>query len=315
MKKQNKNYLIITLALVLALAFTACSGNTAGSGAQTAETADAADTASSDAAEAETTEEEWEPVPEDLYAGLWYSVTDGIPMTLELKREGAYTMTVGVVSEQEDGSAGSAAALGDALEGTWTLEDGLIYLDGEEEASFEMRNSMLYWFATGDFFTVEAPQLYQPADLMTDVKLGDFDGYWVSVLAGIDGLVLNAETIDDNTDLYIEGDMAALGGDIFGDDSAKFSLADGLMTYTDGTGNEKITVTLGLQEDGMLRLVFTGGDNDPLTLYLSRIPSEEEIAQWEKELEEALAAEEAEAEENAGNTENADAATDDSGDN
>ena len=299
MKKQNKTCFIIALALILTMALTACSGNTAGSGAQTADTAD---TASTDAAEAETAEEEWEPIPEDLYAGLWYAMIEGVPMTLELRRDGAYTMTMGVVSLQEDGTVSAAAASEDALEGTWTLEDGLIYLDGEEEASFEMRNSMLYWFATGDFFTAEAPQLYQPADLRKDAKTGDFDGYWVSAFAGIDGLVLNADVIDDNTDIYIEGENVALGGDIFGDDTAKFTLADGLMSYTDGTGNEKITVTLGLQEDGYLRLVFIGGDNKPLTLYLSRIPSEEELEQWQRELEEMEQQEAEEEQDNPDNT-------------
>lgn len=312
MKKQSKNLLGITLALTLAMTLAACSGNIADPGAQSTATADTAVAASSVAGEETTPEEEWEPIPEDLYAGLWYTTVDGFPLTLELKREGDYTMTIGVVIEREDGSVSSAAATDEPLNGTWTLEEELVYLDGEEEPSFEMRSGMLYWLAGGIFFEAEAPELYQPAALLANAKKGDFDGYWVSTFAAVDELVLNAETVDDNTDLYIEGDRAALGGDIFGDDNAKFSLADGLMTYTDGTGGEKITVTLGLQEDGMLRLVFTGGEDDPLTLYLSRIPSEEELAQWEKELEEALAAEEAE---NAENEENADAAADDSADN
>ena len=61
-----------------------------------------------------------------------------------------------------------------------------------------------------------------------------------------------------------------------------------------GTGAEKITITIGIQEDGYMRLVMNGaesGDDEALTIFLSRVLSEEEREQLELEMQEQQDAE------------------------
>ena len=298
MKKKITGILLAGMVLILA----ACSGTSGDSGTQTT---DAADTATSgttaDSAQEATTAEEpaRDPRIEDNYAGAWYASPEGIPMTLILRDDDTYLLGTGIVAEEEaDALAEKAAAASgedaEAQAGSWRFEDGFIFLDDDTEMPLDVRNDMLIWTAPDIFFTREAPYLYEEAALRTDLKSGDFDGYWTSAFVGLQGYTMSAEAIDDNTDVYIEGENVALGGDIFGDDTAKFTLTDGQLTYSDGTGAEKINITIGLQEDGYMRLVMNGGEgseDEAITIYLSRIPSEEEIEQMEREMQEREAAE------------------------
>ena len=293
MKKQMTGILLAGMMLV----FAGCSGAMVDPGPQT----QSPETESSDSAQEATSEETpREPRIEDNYIGAWYASPQGFPMTLLLQDDDTYLLSIGIAAEEDAASILEKAAASatdenaEVQSGTWKYDDGFIFLDDDTHAPLDVRSDMLIWTALDMFFTRDVPYMYEEAALRTDLKSGDFDGYWTSDFVGLQGYTISAQAIDDNTDIYIEGENVALGGDIFGDDIAKFTLSDGQLTFTDGTGAEKITITIGIQEDGYMRLVMNGaesGDDEALTIFLSRVLSEEEREQLELEMQEQQDAE------------------------
>lgn len=257
---------------------------------------------------AEATTQEAEPEPEtvttdhlaEAVAGTWYAEMEGMPLEMELKTDGTYTMTI---------LPGSEAA--ETQDGTWRTDGTGIYFgeeettslfivqaekwevtaeevlaeaeaenapetaatdaetdtDTEPEAEPEMQ-TLLAWEEANVFFSREAPEYYQPGAVKTDTKSGDLDGYWVSAFVGVDGALLDAAVFDDHTDIYIEGSKVALGGYLFGDVTEDFTFADGVLTYSYGEGEQKVTIRMALQEDGLLRMALNENTEDAITLYL-----------------------------------------------
>ncbi|MBQ6903734.1 MAG: hypothetical protein IJQ26_04375, partial [Lachnospiraceae bacterium] len=139
--------------------------------------------------------------------------------------------------------------------------------DTEPEAEPEMQ-TLLAWEEANVFFSREAPEYYQPGAVKTDTKSGDLDGYWVTAFVGVDGALLDAAVFDDHTDIYIEGSKVALGGYLFGDVTEDFTFADGALAYSYGEGEQKVTIRMALQEDGLLRMALNEDTEDEITLYL-----------------------------------------------
>ena len=93
-------------------------------------------------------------------------------------------------------------------------------------------------------------ELYQPAEVLTEITADRFRGYWKSVYVDEEGSAYPASTLDDETDLYVEGTSAILGGPVFDDVQVKMDSTGGALTCsTDGA-----MVLLQLQQDGFLRM-------------------------------------------------------------
>ena len=186
---------------------------------------------------------------EDL-SGDWYCVLHTQVLTLTLQEEGNYTVTYA----------------GETMEGTWKLEDGFIYLDEDKSPAFLPIGDKLSWIGPEEFLSREEPKTgeYHPGEVLTGIEPGTLDGCWKSIYVDADGIVIPAEDAGDNTDLYLEGEKAALGGALFGDVIVDMVFADGALTFTaDG-----ISIVLQLQNDGFMRMTLTTPENEELLIYL-----------------------------------------------
>ncbi len=235
-----KKLLVTLLSAALLLALAAC-GNTDAPGPETTP---------------EPPEEElvYDPLPEpplpleQRLLGDWYAGYQGLALTLTLAEDGSYAFRC---PGQEDRT------------GVWALNDeNLLCLDGEEDETLLPAEDTLRWTSAGLIFTREAPEVYVPGEIRTDLQPGDLDGYWKSHFLAVDGGTILASALDEKTDIYIEGTRVALGGPLFGDIIVEMEWKDAALTYE----KEGVSVTLALQEDGLLRLAV--GGEDPVTVYL-----------------------------------------------
>ena len=212
--------------------------------------------------------------------GEWYADFQGLAIKLTLSGDGAYTLEV----------PGSAAQTG-----AWEIneEDGLLYLGGSEAPLLPVDDAII-WNAANLVFRRDAILTYTPAEVYTDAQTESFNGWWRahftqvggardtskgpavrSVQAG--GSVILSSFIGDDTALYIENGKAALAGQLFGRQVAEFTLTDCALTAKVEGGK----VTLQLQEDGLLRLTYEGGEAE--VIYL--LPTPDPYAEAEAEAE------------------------------
>ena len=190
-------------------------------------------------------------------SGIWYSTTSGIPVRLTLSEDGSYT---------------SAAPGTDPVTGTWEERNGDIFLDGSETPEFTVQDDRLLWNGMAAFLTREEQAVYTPAETFADFDPALFRGYWKALYVDVDGTACLASSLNDSTDLYVEGNSMILGGPLFGDLPVKAESADGALACT----AEGITVTLRMQQDSFLRMTVDTGE-ETLTWYLqaSGIPEAE----------------------------------------
>ena len=181
-------------------------------------------------------------------SGTWYSSFSGIPVRLTLSEDGSYT---------------SAAPGTDPVTGTWEERDGNLFLDGSETPEFTVQDDKLLWNGMAAFLTREEQVVYTPAEILADFDPALFRGYWKAFYVDVDGTACLASSLNDSTDLYVEGNSMILGGPLFGDLPVKAESADGALTST----AEGITVTLRMQQDSFLRMTVDTGE-ETLTWYL-----------------------------------------------
>lgn len=181
-------------------------------------------------------------------SGIWYSTTSGIPVRLTLSEDGSYT---------------SAAPGTDPVTGTWEERDGSIFLDGSETPEFTVQDDRLLWNGMAAFLTREEQAVYTPAEILADFDPALFRGYWKALYVDVDGIACLASSLNDTTDLYVEGNSMILGGPLFGDLPVKAESTDGALACT----AEGITVTLRMQQDSFLRMTVDTGE-ETLTWYL-----------------------------------------------
>lgn len=81
------------------------------------------------------------------------------------------------------------------------------------------------------------------------------------------GTLVPAAALEDETDLYVEGYSAILGGPILGDVIVKFEEQGGVLATAAGSSP---SATIVLQQDGLLCLTVTGSETAPQTWYLQR---------------------------------------------
>ncbi|MBR5009747.1 MAG: hypothetical protein IKY06_03810 [Clostridia bacterium] len=207
------------------------------------------------------------PVPlEQAVLGEWYASFQGLAVKLTLE-EDAYTL--------EFPGTGKGSA------GAWEIKDGMLYLEGNEAPLLPL-DTTLIWSAVNLVFSREQPVTYVPAEVFTDAQAELFNGWWrahftqVGGSAGTaskrpairraqgEGSVILSSAVGDDTALYLENGKAALAGELFGRQVAKFSLTDGALTAkVDGA-----KVTLQLQQDGFLRLTYEKGRDVRVTYLL-----------------------------------------------
>ena len=217
----------------------------------------ASGTASGKAEEAEEPIYETIPFAElplmERLPGDWYAEYEGLLITLSFTEDGAWTLRFPGRETQS---------------GSWALTDGRITLEGGAEETLLPAGDMLRWDSAGLFLTREKPEVYEPAAIRTGIRAGDLDGYWTSRFVAVGEGTMRSSALGENTDVYIQGTRAALGGPLFGDVIVDTELKDGALTCS----AEGVTVQLALQEDGFLRLTMTSGDA-PVTLYLYPAPA------------------------------------------
>lgn len=184
------------------------------------------------------------PIQGEGLLGEWYCAHDGVPVCLELKEDGSYTLTVAEAKS----------------EGTWEMFEGDLVLDGNTESSMPVINGeRIMWTEAGEIFTREEAAVFIPAPVAAEnVELSNFDGYWVSWYVESAGVRLPSSVAGDNSELYIDNGRVAMGGALFGDIICDFTFADSALSYE----NSAARVTLQLQEDYNLRCTVTGEDGE-----------------------------------------------------
>ena len=195
---------------------------------------------------------------EAAVTGDWYADPDGMPVQLTLAEDGTYTLSV----------PGSEPVCG-----AWKLDDGYIYMDGAKTPDMATLGDDTLVMSDGmTFFTREKIEGYIPADPMTDADASAFAGYWQAVYVVVNGMPVPASVLKDQTDLYVEGHSAILGGPRFGDTQVKMTLENGALTCE----NAGARVTLQIQQDGYLRFTIAAPDATQI-LYLLRAPTPDDV--------------------------------------
>ena len=179
--------------------------------------------------------------------GDWYALHQGAILLLHIAEDGAYTLSFPGSDLEES-------------RGTWTVESNQLFLDGGETEPLLVLDDSLLWESARMSFTREMPQTYVPAEEFYDLQPGDLDGLWKCRFLGVGGLTVTAESMSDDTVLYIEGENVALAGSFFGNVPLVFAFEDGAMVASLGEGDAAVALTLRLQQDGVLRLTLETGE-------------------------------------------------------
>jgi len=209
------------------------------------------------------------PGPEEELWGDWFGSLHGLSLVLSLQEDGSYTLTYPETSEEP-------------VQGVWTLEDGFIYMDGEEIPSLSVLRDRLSWTAPGIFLERDMPEGYVPAEVNTEAVQEDFTGYWESAYFDLNGVLVPASDLQDDTFLYIEGTNAALGGSVFGDVIAELTFTDGAMIHEESDGSSNVRIEMQLLQDGFLLVTLTSemaADEDASALKIILVPAYNEYAE------------------------------------
>lgn len=196
---------------------------------------------------------------EERLPGDWYAEIQGLLLQLRLSSDGSYTLLIPGSAQPE-------------RQGTWTLKDSSLFLDGEEE--LDVLADSLYWSASQIMLTREAPRTYTPAQPMADVLPLYYEGYWTCFCLGTEGAFVPADALGDSTALYIQGENVALCGSFFGNVPLAFAFEDGAMTAALGEGDGALHLRLRILDDGVLHLQVSGGKEQDFFLLRAVPPSE-----------------------------------------
>ena len=195
--------------------------------------------------------------PEDgsELTGKWYGMANSMTIILDLKADGNYEIQFA----------------GERKEGSWTYEDGIVILDGEEGIELPLMGDALVWDDELLSREEDPDDRYIPADVLTGDRVAqeDFNGYWISWYVIVNGEAVRSDELGDVTDIYVEDGKAALGGDIFGDVAVDMTYSDGALIFAAG----EVTLTLQLQEDDFMRMILSGISEGDLIIYL--LPEED----------------------------------------
>ena len=255
------------LAVVLALSLAACGGN-----GQQQETVSESGSDSISALSAESCVSEPKELKPDVSdntddpaaaaCGSWYGLYRELPYTMEIQEDGSYVLTMSWDPENPH-------------TGTWSWDSGIVRLEDFENSWLELQSEdALYWPDMETVLVREELAVYVPADTVAADSPEAFAGYWRNTYMVIDGVMVTADFLEDDTDVFIDGGKIVLGGP-FGDIVRDFTFADGAITLTEQMEDAVLDITLQLQEDGGLRMTLDA-EEDTAVLYL--FPDEEYAA-------------------------------------
>ena len=171
--------------------------------------------------------------------GAWYAEVNGLPIQMGLAEDGTYTLMFPGI---------------ETLEGTWEEQEGYICMDGVLPPEITILGDQLKWTGSPIYFSREEAETYVPAKPKTEIPKSFYEGYWQCAYVDVGGTAVPALVVQDETDLYIEGSSAILGGPSLGDTLVR-------MTYENGAfscENDGTAVKIELQEDEFLRLTVSG---------------------------------------------------------
>ena len=187
--------------------------------------------------------EETIPPQEDASAllGDWYGTFHGVPVQLTFREDGAYTAAYPGLPES-------------AQEGVWRLEDGFVFLNGDDSAPLSLDGDRLSRRSLGLYFTREQAAYYVPADPDPTAPLEAFAGAWHSVyVMGNGGAWIPADLAEEDARIYVEQARAALVEKRVGEKIVDFVFENGALT---GEG-DGFSLSLQMQQDSLLRLTLT----------------------------------------------------------
>ena len=156
------------------------------------------------------------------------------------------------------------------VSGAWEERDGFLHFDGNELPQVKVLGTdVMKWLDYDVFLSREAPLIYAPAEVLSDVPVELFTGYWQALYVEVNGAMLFADTLGSSTEALIDGTNMALIGPLTGETVLETAYADGALTWAaDG-----VSIALALQQDGFLRLTLATGQ-EAVTLYFTLVPAE-----------------------------------------
>ena len=189
------------------------------------------------------------------FSGIWYGERNGMIVSLQLNVDGSYTMQSPLSDEVLNS-------------GRWTSSGPAVFLGGEGGDRLDLLgDSRLLWGSAGMTFSRNMPSVYEPAELADVVPLEFYAGYWKSAYISAAGVTAESSTMGDNTDIYIMDSRVALGGDLFHDAIVDMSFENGKLSWSaDG-----VSITLGAQLDGLLRVTVTADSGGTVVVYLKPV--------------------------------------------
>lgn len=183
--------------------------------------------------------------------GDWYGDYHGVPLQLTFREDGAYALSY----------PGLPAS---AQEGQWTLDEGYIFLNGEEAAPLSFDGDRLSLPSLGLWFSREEIAPYAPGEINGQAALETFAGAWRSAYILTKGAALPAKLLKDDTRIYVEDARAALMGNLFGQMIVDLAFENGALTCQDGG----LSLRMEMQADFLLRMTVEK-DGEETVLVLS----------------------------------------------
>ncbi|MBR2834660.1 MAG: hypothetical protein IKE43_02975 [Coriobacteriales bacterium] len=237
-------------------------------------------------------------------AGNWYADLNGVPLQLTLAEDGTYTFASPALPNESsegtweqhdglvllDGDATSplslttgAAYFGNTAEKP-ALEDSATQASAEdakadsakpalsdatESFSAAPEAELLVWTDAEIVFYRTEPGSYTPAKADSAASLESFAGYWKSAYVSLGGAPIESSILGEKTDIYIDGERVAMGGELFGDVFVNFTFSEGALK---ATVSDSLSIEIVLLQDGHLRMTLASPTGE-MIIYLAKAPS------------------------------------------
>ena len=201
--------------------------------------------------------------------GVWYGSLYGMPAQLTFNEDGSYVMSLA----------------SNELPGTYELKDGIVYMDGSENADdgFVFDGTSLVNETQGVTLTRDQADIAEIvlAEVNPDAALEDFGGDWVCKYMSMSGMTLDITQIPLESlgatqipSLKIEGSTVALTGidSLVGSDPLEMTFADGALTFDLGAKlgmpDMGMSINVLMLQDGMADINVNMGD-ETVDLYFT----------------------------------------------
>ena len=201
-------------------------------------------------------------------AGLWYGEAFGMILELNLRADGAYTLSLPVKGENRSGR--------------WETDGDLVILDRDKVSRVILHAEDDALFANIDgvdlTLTRDESEPFDGVTLKEDVVMADFTGQWVCALVGVDDVFVDAAGGDESPlRLEIKGENVVIdGGDGSAPTTAVATYANSVMTID--LGADTSCLIRPLDNDMLSVEVNLGPDMGVMNYYFERYEPEEEQA-------------------------------------